>query len=100
MSQMLFPFAKAARARAYAKSSSTKLHSDILELLGKHPELNRQEIADLLGKGIQSVCRPVLELLQSGQLIETGGFRRTRYGGDASLVSLAPKKRKRKRGVV
>jgi hypothetical protein len=98
MSQMLFPFAQAARAKAFVRATSTKLHSDILELLGKHRDLNRQEIADLLGKGIQSVCGPVLELLRSGQLVETGGYRKTRYGGDASLVSLPPKKPTKKRG--
>ncbi len=97
MSQLLFKFAAVARAKAFVRSTSTKLHGDILALLTKHPNLNRQEIADLLGKGVQSVCRPVHELLQSKQLIETGGFRTTRWGGDASLVALAPKKRNRKR---
>ncbi|MFO0939808.1 MAG: hypothetical protein U0930_03490 [Pirellulales bacterium] len=95
MTQLVFPFAKAARAKAYARAKSSKIHLDILELLGKHPELNRQEIADLLHKGIQCVCRPVRDLLDSKQIVETGGFRRTRCGGDASLVKLPPKKRKR-----
>lgn len=99
MTQLVFSFARAARARAFARTGAgTKVHNDILTLLSKHPELSRQEIADLIGLGVQSVCRPVLELLGTGQIVETGAFRSTRYGGEAALVALAPNKSGRKRG--
>lgn len=98
MTQLVFPFANSARAQAFARSRNTKLHADILALLGKHDSLTRQEIADSLNKGIQSVCPAVLDLLKDGRLIEAGGFRKTRYGANASLVALPPKKPKRKRG--
>jgi hypothetical protein len=97
MSQIIFPFARVARAKAFVRSASSKLQHDILPLLGERPALNRQEIADLLRKGIQSVCRPVQELLLSKQIIETGEFRKARCGF-ASLVALARKQQKRKRG--
>lgn len=99
MSQGVFPMARAARAKSFVKARKpTLLHCSVLELLAYHPELSRQEIADLLGRGVQCVCPPVLQLLESGQIVETGAFRRTRFGGAASLVGIGRKKQNRKRG--
>lgn len=97
MAQLVFQFAKSARARAFARSGTdSKTQSDVLTLLAKQPALSLQEIAVCLGLGVQSICRPVLELLRAGKIVETCHSRITRYGGFASLVAVPAKKRPRK----
>lgn len=46
----------------------------------------RDEIAITLNRPIQSVCRPVLDLLRDGAIVELGVMRKTRYGKFAAVV--------------
>ncbi len=66
----------------------SKLHCDILSLFEQHETLSRQEIADLLNRAVQSVTQPVLDFIKTQQLVETGKVRKTRFGGNARLLSL------------
>ena len=46
----------------------------------------RDEIAIAIERPVQSVCRPVLDLLNDGAIIETAECRPTRWGKLASVV--------------
>lgn len=46
----------------------------------------RDELAIALDRPVQSVCRPVLDLLRDGSIVEPGDMRKTRYGKFAAVV--------------
>lgn len=48
--------------------------------------LTREECATATGLPIQSVCRPVLDLLQASWLVKTDRRRLTRYGKAADVL--------------
>ena len=54
-----------------------KMH--ILKYGGAHDSITRKEIEDLLGIGTTKACRLIRELCDSGELIQEGNGRKSRY---------------------
>jgi hypothetical protein len=48
--------------------------------------LTRDEIAMILDRGVQSVCRATLDLINDGELVETKLRRPTRWGSPAAVL--------------
>ena len=80
------------RTRAVAAASAnrrTPTRRDEIELFvagrGNHGA-TRQEIANALEIGIQSVCGPVCSLIESGRLVETSRKRANPTGSAAAVI--------------
>lgn len=82
-------------SRATSREAMTRSRSPMLELILEYVRsrtwqgATRDEIAVHLNRPIQSICSPVLALLQDHAIVETKERRLTRYGSPA-VVCVAP----------
>ena len=78
-------------ALQHATARSPKLADLVLDAVaaaGDHG-LTRYELAEILSRPIQSVCRPVRELLDAGKLIERGDCRPSPYGNASRVLCVS-----------
>ncbi len=89
MTQMYFPFAKAARARAFVRSRSTSAPKHFGSAWQASKFVSPRDCRPI-GKAFNLfVGRP--RNVARWKVVEAGGYRRTRCGGMASLVKLHPR---------